>query len=255
MRFVTTYSVLCLLLLLNLNRIFAQGPEIHSPLDIPLFLSGNFGELRSTHFHAGIDLKTNGQIGQPVKAVASGYVSRVKVQDGGYGNALYVTHANGYTSVYGHLDSFYPELKEYVKEQQYRRKTFEIDLYFEKNKFVVTDGMQIGIAPIKATIMINDRQRKGIFCRREYIKMPQVRPVSLQEHLVGFQHHIENRPTEALRRIYHKKLRLHDSQTHISGISSISPSRVGFSLLTEIYWSVKKYEEIKNVGRIKSLIE
>lgn len=125
---------------------FSQPFEVHPPLKIPLLLSGNFGELRGTHFHAGIDIKTQGVTGIPVYTAAKGYVSRFKVQSGGYGHAIYITHENGYTSVYAHLDEFYPELENYLKEEQYRRKTFEIDVYTEKNQFPVTAGQQIGLS-------------------------------------------------------------------------------------------------------------
>lgn len=144
MRVVTISLVLCFTSLLSINILNAQYADIQPPLDIPLFLSGNFGELRSTHFHAGIDLKTQGKIGQPVYAISSGYVSRVKVQAGGYGNAIYIKHLDGHTSVYGHLDSFYPEIASYLKKEQYRKKSFEVDLYLEKNKFLVEKGMEIG---------------------------------------------------------------------------------------------------------------
>ena len=80
--------------------------EFSLPFDFPVLFSGNFAELRSNHFHGGLDFKTQGVTGKPIHAPADGYVSRVTVTPGGYGNALYVTHYNGYTTVYGHLDSF-----------------------------------------------------------------------------------------------------------------------------------------------------
>lgn len=142
----TILPLLCLLFLLPNNKILAQQDKLHPPLDIHHILSGNFGELRSTHFHAGIDLKTNGKIGQPIRALLDGYVSRIKVKSGGYGNALYITHNNGYTSVYGHLNSYYPELDDYIKKEQYKRKSFEIDIYLDKDVFVVQKGMQVGVS-------------------------------------------------------------------------------------------------------------
>ena len=84
------------------------------PMDIPLVLSGTFGELRSNHFHAGLDIKTQQKEGIPVVASADGYVSRINVSLWGYGNALYVTHPNGYTTVYGHLKEFSKEIDAYV---------------------------------------------------------------------------------------------------------------------------------------------
>ena len=79
-----------------------------SPFDFPLFLSGNFGELRSNHFHGGLDFKTQGVVGKPIRCIADGYIGRVTVTPGGYGQAVYIMHDNGYTSVYGHLWKFTP---------------------------------------------------------------------------------------------------------------------------------------------------
>jgi len=99
-----------------------------SPLDIPLVLAGNFGELRSNHFHTGIDFKTNGVEGLKIFAAADGYVSRIKISKSGYGNALYINHPNGYTSVYAHLQSFDESLEAYIKKEQYKTRKSEVDL-------------------------------------------------------------------------------------------------------------------------------
>ncbi len=88
----------------------AGEPEFSSPFDFPLLLSANFGELRPNHFHNGLDIKTQGVTGKPVRSVAEGYVSRIMVLHGGYGQAIFVTHPNGYTSVYGHVVSFAPKM-------------------------------------------------------------------------------------------------------------------------------------------------
>ena len=82
------------------------------------------GELRSSHFHAGIDIKTGGQEGLPILATKSGYITRIKISTGGYGNALYMLHPDGNTSVYAHLREFAPEIEQWVKEAQYKQKTF-----------------------------------------------------------------------------------------------------------------------------------
>jgi hypothetical protein len=113
------------------------------PVSIPIFLAGNFGEPRINHFHSGIDIKTNGATGIPVMAVADGTVSRIKVEPSGYGHALYITHNNGYTSVYGHLDSFSREIEEYVKQEQYRRESFSVDLFPEAGRFPVKKGQVV----------------------------------------------------------------------------------------------------------------
>lgn len=107
---------------------YPQG-YFRSPLDIPLFLSGNFGELRSNHFHAGLDIKTQGVQGKKVYAVADGYISRIKVSPYGYGKAIYVNHPNGYTSVYGHLQKYSDKIEEVVQKDQYQRERYDIQLF------------------------------------------------------------------------------------------------------------------------------
>ncbi len=116
-----------------------------SPVDFPIRLSGTFGELRSGHFHSGIDIKSiDGKRGHAIRAVADGYVSRIKVRAGGYGNALYIKHPNGYTSVYAHMDRYKKEIQQYVKRQQYKRQSFSVDLYLKKGQFPVKKGEQVG---------------------------------------------------------------------------------------------------------------
>jgi murein DD-endopeptidase MepM/ murein hydrolase activator NlpD len=113
------------------------------PLKNKLILSGTFGELRSNHFHSGIDLKTKGKTGLPVLAIAQGYVSRIKVSPYGFGRALYVVHPNGYTSVYAHLQRFSPEVEEYLKKEQQRRQKNSVNLYPPAGKFNFTKGQTI----------------------------------------------------------------------------------------------------------------
>jgi hypothetical protein len=115
-----------------------------SPMDIPIKLAGNFGELRPDHFHAGIDITTSGQEGLAVRAAAEGYVSRIKISPWGYGKAIYVTHPNGYTTVYAHLSDYTGMIAEYVEKQQYIAESFEIELFPEPNDLPVTKGQQIG---------------------------------------------------------------------------------------------------------------
>ena len=93
-----------------------------SPLDIPIDLSGSFGELRGNHFHSGLDMKTKGVEGLPVYASADGYISRIKISTFGYGKAIYITHPNGYTSVYGHLQKANGAIQEYIKKRHYQEK-------------------------------------------------------------------------------------------------------------------------------------
>ena len=102
-----------------------------SPLDITIILSGSFAELRTNHFHSGLDIKTQQKEGKNVYTAAEGYVSRIKIQHYGYGKALYVTHPNGYTTVYGHLQSFSPRIEAYVKAKQYEKLPKEAKKYIQ----------------------------------------------------------------------------------------------------------------------------
>lgn len=111
-----------------------------SPLEIPLVLAGNFGELRSNHFHSGLDIKTQQRQGLKVHAAASGFVSRIKISHYGYGKALYITHPNGYTTVYAHLQHFNPEIEAYVKKRQYEKESYEIELFPQAGELSVEQG-------------------------------------------------------------------------------------------------------------------
>jgi len=116
------------------------------PLDIPLNLSGNFGELRTNHFHAGIDIKTNQQEGLKVYSAAEGHISRIKVSPVGYGYALYVDHPNGYTTVYGHMQRYNDRILEYVRNAQYAQKSFSIDVFPQPEDLPVSRGEVIGLS-------------------------------------------------------------------------------------------------------------
>ncbi len=108
------------------------------PLDLlPHTTAGSFGELRPAHFHSGLDFKTNQRIGYPVYAVNDGYISRVRVQFGGFGRAIYITHPNGYTTVYGHLSAFTPAVAALVKAYQYEHQTFEADFKLQPTQVPV----------------------------------------------------------------------------------------------------------------------
>jgi hypothetical protein len=110
------------------------------PLDFRLLLSGTFGEIRSNHFHSGIDIKTNGAEGAKVYAVADGYVSRIKVSPYGFGKALYITHPNGFVSVYGHLNRYNKAIGDYVKAAQYKGERFDIELFPAAGELPVRKG-------------------------------------------------------------------------------------------------------------------
>jgi hypothetical protein len=141
------FSVLTLLFC---QFIFAQAqyPKDYfdPPLDIPMQLSGNFGELRPNHFHAGFDLKTNQREGLNVYAVADGYVSRIKISTFGNGKCIYITHPNGFTSVYGHLQTTLGEIQHYVNQTHYKEKAFEIEMFPKPGELPVTKGQLIALS-------------------------------------------------------------------------------------------------------------
>jgi hypothetical protein len=112
------------------------------PLDISPSVSGTFAELRTNHFHSGIDLSTNGKTGLPVKSTEKGFVSRIKVSPVGYGNAIYITHPNGYTTVYGHLSKYAPKIDSIITREQYRNESFSID-YFPSEEIFIKKGETI----------------------------------------------------------------------------------------------------------------
>jgi hypothetical protein len=109
-------------------------------------LSGCFGDIRTNHFHAGLDVRTGGMEGKNVHAAAEGYVSRIKIQNGGYGNALYVTHPNGLTTLYAHLKVLNDTLQKYLLSQQYQQKTWEIDIILNPEQFLVKKGDIIALS-------------------------------------------------------------------------------------------------------------
>lgn len=111
-----------------------------NPLEIPLVMAGTFGELRSNHFHSGLDIKTQRKEGLKVYATATGYVSRIKISHYGYGKALYIQHPNGYTTVYAHLKKFSPEIEAYIKEKQYKKERYEIEVFPTSGTLTVTQG-------------------------------------------------------------------------------------------------------------------
>ncbi len=116
------------------------------PLDIPIQLAANFGELRNNHFHMGFDIRTNQRENLPVYAAAGGYVSRIKVERSGFGHAIYITHPNGFTTLYAHLNQYYPALEAYVKNKQYHDEQWEQEISFSPDQFPVTKGQFIAFS-------------------------------------------------------------------------------------------------------------
>lgn len=140
--------LLFLLLQLNLNAQEKQKPASYiKPVNMPVFLSGTFAELRPDHFHSGIDIRVGGVEGAAVLAVEDGFVSRVAVSPGGFGKVVYLDHpSTGHTSVYAHLQRFAPKLNAWVKKQQYAQEKFTVNLLPEKTLFPVKKGEVIGYA-------------------------------------------------------------------------------------------------------------
>lgn len=132
------------ILLFIFSAVYAQEDKYKSgfipPLDIPMYLSGNFAETRGGHFHTGIDVKTLGRTGLPVKAIGDGYVSRVYVSPSGYGKAIYINHPNGMTSVYGHLDQFSEKINAVVKDLQYLKESFRLNYSFNAGEIKIKQG-------------------------------------------------------------------------------------------------------------------
>ncbi|MET3038006.1 M23 family metallopeptidase [Chryseobacterium sp. NRRL B-14859] len=146
-------KIFCKLMLMVccINAIILQAqtyPQnyFRNPLNITMQLAANFGAIRSNHFHMGLDLRTNSQENLSVLAAAEGYVSRIKVERYGFGNAIYITHPNGYTTVYAHLNKYFDKLDEYVKERQYKDEKWEQDISFSPGQFPVTKGQLIALS-------------------------------------------------------------------------------------------------------------
>ncbi len=136
------FPILFFSLIISGSPLFSQGKKVDfsPPVHFPIYLSSNFGEIRPAHFHSGIDIKTMGRTGERIYAIEEGYLSRIKVATGGYGLALYITHPNGYTSVYCHLSRFIPAIADYVKQEQYKRKSYAVNLFPPRGRFRFKKG-------------------------------------------------------------------------------------------------------------------
>lgn len=137
------------------------------PLKVPLVLSGTFGELRSNHFHSGLDIKTQQRVGLPVHASAEGRVSRINISHYGYGKALYIEHPNGFTTVYAHVKNFSPKIEEYIKKRQYQKESYEIELFpavgdlpVERGEVVASSGNTGGSGGPHLHFEIRDGQQR-----------------------------------------------------------------------------------------------
>jgi len=133
-----------LLFLLSIQVIGQHNSTYQNPLDIPIALSGTFAEIRSSHFHAGIDIKTMGRQGLPVKAVSNGRVSRIRISTSGYGKVIYIDHPDFKTSVYAHLKKFSPKIEKYIKAVQYEKESYVVQKFPRKDALIVEAGEVIG---------------------------------------------------------------------------------------------------------------
>ncbi|MCW3785217.1 M23 family metallopeptidase [Plebeiibacterium sediminum] len=142
---ILTITLLALFITCNIKAQKVNHDDFIFPLSIEPSVSGSFAELRSNHFHSGIDLSTNGKTGLPVKCMADGIISRIKVSPVGYGNAIYIKHKNGYTTVYGHLNAYAKKIENIITKEQYKIQQFSID-YFPEDSIYVSQGETIGFS-------------------------------------------------------------------------------------------------------------
>jgi len=169
MKMIKTLSLFIFVCNLSIAQTNYPQDYFRNPLDIPIVLSGTFGELRTNHFHSGLDIKTQQVEGKKVYAAAQGFVSRIKITHWGYGKALYITHPNGYTSVYGHLQKFSQKIEVYVKKKQYQKESFEIELFpkaeelqIGKDEIVAYSGNSGGSGGPHLHFEIRDKSAKPI---------------------------------------------------------------------------------------------
>ncbi len=145
MKYTLILRFILLIITINSSGQALRNNDFIFPLNIETKISGSFAELRSNHFHSGIDLSTNGKTGIPVHSMANGVISRIKISPVGYGNAIYIKHNNGYTSVYGHLTSYAQKIDSLITKEQYKIKSFSID-YFPTEPIYVSQGEVIGFS-------------------------------------------------------------------------------------------------------------
>lgn len=115
------------------------------PINLPVSLSGDFAEIRPNHFHSGIDLRTGGKEGEKVYAPADGYVSRINISAWGGGKVLYITHPNGFRTVYMHLSEFCGEIGKFVHDYQYSHHVFAFDIELPVDSIKVTQGQLVAL--------------------------------------------------------------------------------------------------------------
>ncbi len=195
-------------LILLLLTVASGRSEMVVPLKIPLQLSANFGELRSNHFHSGIDLKTQGRTGLPLYAMDEGYVARVVVSPWGFGRAIYINHPSGLTTVYAHMESFAPFIDKVVREKQYEQESFTVDCEFAPNEIPVKRGEEIGKSGNSGSsggphlhLDVRDTETQDPLDPQQWFSQitdnvaPEVRRLILYSHNNGIEHNrIERKP-------------------------------------------------------------
>lgn len=218
----------------------AQNPYpqdyFRNPLDVTLVLSGTFAELRSNHFHSGLDIKTQQREGLKIYTAAEGYVSRIKVSHYGYGKALYITHPNGYTTVYAHLKKFAPKIEEYIKRHQYKKETFEIELFpdleilpIASDEIVAFSGNTGGSGGPHLHFEIRDKQERPI---NPMLFGIDIKDTQVPQILAAFAYPIdENAHINGSREF--TKLRLKQDQSGAYSVENINAyGKIGFGIVT-----------------------
>ena len=141
--FIVFFGILAGLFTGNAQQNSISVGYFRNPLSIPMELTANFGELRTDHWHMGLDLRTDGRENLPVFAAAEGYIAAIGIRPQSFGRFIIIKHANGYSTLYAHLNAFFPELESFVTSKQYEKESWAIELSFSPSDFPVTRGQYI----------------------------------------------------------------------------------------------------------------
>ena len=127
------------------NKNYTKG-YFRWPLDLKPEIVANLGELRNNHWHMGLDIRSNQKENQQVYAAAAGYIAGIRIEPFGFGRSIFINHPNGLTTVYAHLNDFFPALEQYVTNQQYQRESWALELEFSPKQFPVAKGTFIAFS-------------------------------------------------------------------------------------------------------------